>query len=73
MLVGRLYRVDQIEGNIQATIYSLDQAKGTGTCYSLSFIDITDMIAMEVIHNLAAYLELHHVSWVYKYFAAEDV
>jgi hypothetical protein len=32
-----------------------------------------DMEAREVIHNLAAYLAHHHGTWVYKYFAAEDV
>jgi hypothetical protein len=32
-----------------------------------------DMEGREVIHNLAAYLAHHHGTWVYKYFAAEDV
>jgi hypothetical protein len=32
-----------------------------------------DMEAREVIHNLAAYLAHHHGTWVYTYFAAEDV
>jgi hypothetical protein len=32
-----------------------------------------DMEAGEFIHNLAAYLSHHHDTWVYKYFAAEDV
>jgi hypothetical protein len=32
-----------------------------------------DMEEREVIHNLAEYLAHHHDSWVYKYFAAEDV
>jgi hypothetical protein len=31
------------------------------------------MEAREFIHNLEAYLAHHHGSWVYKYFAAEDV
>jgi hypothetical protein len=52
---------------------SLDQAKGTGTCYSLNFIDMYDMEEREVIHNLAAYLAYHHGIWVYKYIAAQDV
>jgi hypothetical protein len=53
--------------------HSLDQAKGTGTCYNHSFIDMYDMEAREIIHNLAAYLAHHHGTWVYKDFAAEDV
>jgi hypothetical protein len=53
--------------------HSLDQAKGAGTCYSLSFIDMYEMEAREIIHNLAAYLVHRHGSWVYKYFAAKDV
>jgi hypothetical protein len=32
-----------------------------------------DMEAREVIHNLAAYLAHHHGTWVYTYFAAEDI
>jgi hypothetical protein len=32
-----------------------------------------DMEAREAIHNLAAYLAHHNGTWVYKYFAAEDV
>jgi hypothetical protein len=32
-----------------------------------------DMESREVIHNVAAYLAHHHGTWVYKYFAAEDV
>jgi hypothetical protein len=51
----------------------MDQVKGTGTYYSISFIDMYDMEAREVIHDLAAYLMHHHDSCVYKYFADEDV
>jgi hypothetical protein len=61
------------KGKSKQLFHSLDQAKGTGTCYSLSFIDMYDMEAREVIHNLAAYLAHHYGTWVYKYFAAEDV
>jgi hypothetical protein len=61
------------KGTSRQLFDSLYQAKGTGTCYSLSFIDMYDMEAREAIHNLAAYLAHHHHSWVYKYFAAEDV
>jgi hypothetical protein len=61
------------KGTSNQLFRSLDQAKGTGTCYSLSFIDMYYMEAREVIHNLAAYLVHHHGIWVYKYFAAEDV
>jgi hypothetical protein len=32
-----------------------------------------DMEAREVIHNMEENLAHHHGSWVYKYFAAEDV
>jgi hypothetical protein len=53
--------------------HSLDQAKWTGTCYSLRFIAMYDMEAMKVIHNLAAYLAHRHGIWVHTYFAAEDV
>jgi hypothetical protein len=53
--------------------HSLDQAEGIGASYSISFIDIYDMESMEVIHNMVAYLAHHHDSWVYTYFAAEDV
>jgi hypothetical protein len=53
--------------------HSLDQAKGTGTCYNLSFIDMYDMDKREVIHNLEAYLAHRHGTWVYTFFAAEDV
>jgi hypothetical protein len=31
------------------------------------------MEAMEVIHNLEAYLAHRHGTWVYKYFASEDL
>jgi hypothetical protein len=51
----------------------LDQAKGTGACYILSVIDMYDIEEREVIHNLAAHLAHHHGTWVYKYYAAEDV
>jgi hypothetical protein len=61
------------KGTSKQLFHSLDQVKGTGTCYSISFIDMYDMEAREVIHNLAAYLAHHHGTWVYKYFAAEDV
>jgi predicted nucleic acid-binding Zn finger protein len=61
------------KGKSKQLFNSLDQAKVTGTCYSLSFIDIYGMETREVIHNLAAYLAHHHGSWLYKYFAAEDV
>jgi hypothetical protein len=39
------------KGTYNQLFHSLDQAKGTGTCYSLSFIDMYDMEAREVIHN----------------------
>jgi hypothetical protein len=61
------------KGTYKQLFHSQDQAKGTGKCYSLGFIDMYDMEAREVIHNLAAYLAHHHGTWVYKYFAAEDV
>jgi hypothetical protein len=63
------------KGTYKQLFHSLDQAKGTWTwtCYILSFIDMYDMEAREVIHNVASYLEHHHGTWVYKYFAAEDV
>jgi hypothetical protein len=61
------------KGTFKQLFHSLHQAKGTGTCYSLSFIDMYDMEEREVIHNLAAYLAHHHGTWVYTYFAAEDV
>jgi hypothetical protein len=51
----------------------LDQDKGTGKCYIIIFIDMYDMEAREVIHNLAAYLAHHHGIWVYKYIATEYV
>jgi hypothetical protein len=63
----------KLKGTSKQLFHSLYQAKGTGTCYSLSFIDIYDMEEREVIHNLVAYLPHHHDTWVYKYFAAEDV
>jgi hypothetical protein len=44
----------KLNGTYNQLFHSLDQAKGTGTCYSLSFIDIYDMEAREIIHNLAA-------------------
>jgi hypothetical protein len=40
------------KGTSKQLFHSLDQAKGTGTCYILSFIDMYDMEAREVIHNL---------------------
>jgi hypothetical protein len=61
------------KGTYKQLFHVLDQAKSTGTCYSLSFVDMYDMEAREVIHNLAAYLEHHHGTWVYKYSTAEDV
>jgi hypothetical protein len=61
------------KGTSKQFFHSLDQAKGKGTCYILSFVDINDMKAREVIHNLAAYLAHHHGTWVYKYCAAEYV
>jgi hypothetical protein len=61
------------KGTFKQLFHSLDQAKWTGKCYSLSFSDMYDMAAMEVIHNLAVYVAHHHGTWVYKYFAAEDV
>jgi hypothetical protein len=61
------------KGTSKQLFHILDQAKGTGTCYSLSFIDMYDMEAREVIHNLAAYLAHHHGIWLYEYFVAEDV
>jgi hypothetical protein len=55
------------KGTSNHLFHSMDQeAKSTGTCYSLSFIDMYDMEAREVIHNLAAYLAHHHGTWVYK-------
>jgi hypothetical protein len=53
------------KGTSNQLFHSLDQAKGTGTYYSLSLFDMYDMEAREVIHNLAAYLAHHHGSWVY--------
>jgi hypothetical protein len=61
------------KGTLKQLFHSLDQVKGTDTCYSLNFIDICDIEAMEVTHNLAAYVVHHHGSWVYKYFSDEDV
>jgi hypothetical protein len=58
------------KGTSKQLFHSLYQAKGTGTCYSLRFIEMYDMEAREVIHNLAAYFAHHHDTWVYKYFAA---
>jgi hypothetical protein len=63
----------KLKGTSKQLFHSLNQAKGTGRCYSLSFIDMYDMEAREVIKNLEAYLAHHHGSWVYKYFAAENV
>jgi hypothetical protein len=60
-------------GTSKKIFHSLDQVKGTGTCYSFSFIDMYDMEARDVIHNLSAYLAHHHDSWVYTYVAAEDI
>jgi hypothetical protein len=54
------------KGKYKQLFHSLDQSKGTGKCYSLSFIDRYDMEAREVIHNLEAYLAHHHGTWVYK-------
>jgi hypothetical protein len=48
------------KGTPKQLFHSLDQAKGTGTCYSISFIYMYDMEARAVIHNLAAYLAHHH-------------
>jgi hypothetical protein len=48
------------KGASKQLFHSLDQAKGAGTCYSLSFIDMYEMEAREVIHNLAAYLAHHN-------------
>jgi hypothetical protein len=53
--------------------HSLDQPKGSGTCYSLSVIDMYDMEAREAIHNLAAYLGHHSDIWVCTYFTAVDL
>jgi hypothetical protein len=63
----------KLKGSSKKIFHSLEQAKGTGTCYILSFIDMYDVEAREVIHNLATYLAHHHGIWVYKYFTAEDV
>jgi hypothetical protein len=63
----------KLKGTFKKLFHSLDQAKGNGAYYSLIFIDMYDMEAREVIHNLAAYLAHHHGTWIYKYFAAEDV
>jgi predicted nucleic acid-binding Zn finger protein len=52
------------KGTSEQLFHSLDQAKGTGTCYSLSFIDMYYMEAREVIHNLAAYFEHQHGTWL---------
>jgi hypothetical protein len=60
----------KLKGTYKQLLHSLDQAKGTWTYCSISFIDMYDMEAREVINNLAAYLEHHHGTWVYKYFAA---
>jgi hypothetical protein len=62
----------KLKGTSKQLFHILDQDKGTRTCYSLSFIDMYDMEAREVIHNMAAYLAHHHGTWVYKHFAAED-
>jgi hypothetical protein len=61
------------KGTSKQLFHSLDQAKGAGTCSSLSFIDMYDMKARELIHNMAAYLVHHYGSWLYKYFKGEDV
>jgi hypothetical protein len=61
------------KGTSNQLFHSLDQSKGTGTCYSLSLIDMYDIEARELIHNLAAHFAHHHGIWVYTYFAAEDV
>jgi hypothetical protein len=58
------------KGTSKQLFHILDQAKGTWTCYSLSFIDMYGMEAREVIHNMAACLVHHHGTLVYKYFAA---
>jgi hypothetical protein len=52
------------KGTSNQLFHSLDQAKGTGTFYSLRFIDMYDIEAREVIHNLTAYLAHHHGTWV---------
>jgi hypothetical protein len=52
------------KGTSKQLFHSLDQAKGAGTYYSLSFIDMYGMKAREVIHNLAAYVAHHHGTWV---------
>jgi hypothetical protein len=61
------------KGTSKNLFHSMDQAKGTDACYSISFIDMYDMEAREFIHNLAPYLAHHHGTWVYKYFVSEDV
>jgi hypothetical protein len=53
-------------GTSKQLFNSLDQAKGTWTCYNLSLIDIYDMEEREVVYNLEAYLAHHHGTWVYK-------
>jgi hypothetical protein len=63
----------KLKGTSKKLCHNMDQVEGTGTCYSLSLIDMYDMEAREPIHNLAAYLAHHHGSWVYKHFAAEYV
>jgi hypothetical protein len=54
------------KGTSKQLFHSLCQCKGTVTCYSLIFIDMYDMDAREVIHNMASYLAHHHGTWVYK-------
>jgi hypothetical protein len=53
------------KGPSKQLFHSLEQAKWTGTCYILSFIDMYDMEAREAIHNLAAFLAHRHGIWVY--------
>jgi hypothetical protein len=52
-------------GTSKQIFHSLDQAKGAGTCYILSLIDMYDMEAREFIHNLEACLAHHRGVWVY--------
>jgi hypothetical protein len=42
------------KGTSEQLFHSMGQAKGTGKCYSLSFIDMYDMETREVIHNMAS-------------------
>jgi hypothetical protein len=40
----------KLKGTSNQLFHSMDQAKGTGACYILSFIDMYDMEARDVIH-----------------------